>query len=267
MKPQKTNKKTTEEQTANFPIDESIKNLNFETISTQIKKDISDIQNQYPNIQKIQEIQENHLIDQKLEQLKKYSQELIKWNKVYNLSALQNLPEIYILHILDCIIPFYELQNIIKKHQKEELELKTSKKILDVGSGAGLPGLIWAILDHELEITSIDAVQKKIAFQENISQQLNLVKFKALHQRVETFSEQFSFITARAYADIEKLLDDTKNLRDTSEPHHGYFLLKGQITDDIVKAQTKYPAMQVQEISIPYLEAKRHLVYLPFCNI
>jgi 16S rRNA (guanine527-N7)-methyltransferase len=204
------------------------------------------------------------------QKLQKYVALLIKWNDVYNLSALKSINDIYILHILDCLAPLHAIQNILTNYAKKldiiDVNLLEPVKCLDVGSGAGLPALIWAIMLQEKnwEITSIDAVQKKIAFQQQVCLELAIENANPCHQRIENFTGGFNFITARAYSSIEKLFNDTVHLRQLTSPLNGYFLLKGQLNNEILEAKNQYPSMLIERLDIPYLHAERHLLYIPF---
>jgi 16S rRNA (guanine527-N7)-methyltransferase len=207
--------------------------------------------------------------------LQKYAELLNKWNDVYNLSALKSANDIYVLHLLDCLSAFKGVTDIL---QSINASMPQQIKCLDVGSGAGLPGLIWAILmqeksantdyssHHDWQFTNIDAVQKKIAFQQQVCLDLGLKNAQPQHQRIEKLEGAFDFITARAYSNIEKLLSDTLHLRDYRSPHNGYFLLKGQLNEELLSISKKYPSSIIKKLDVPYLIAERHLIYIPFSD-
>lgn len=123
-----------------------------------------------------------------------YMHELQRWGKAINLTAIKKPDEIIIKHFVDSmsIVPL----------------LKTGEKILDVGSGAGMPGLVIAILRDDLHVTSIDAVDKKARFQRHIARLLGLANVEVLHGRVEQLAEDvgadFDCVTSRAFSDLTR---------------------------------------------------------------
>lgn len=123
-------------------------------------------------------------------------QELLRWNKKINLTAITGRDEMTVKHLIDSLhlLP----------------ELKTGENILDVGSGAGFPALVVAIARPDCLVTSIDAVGKKISFQKHISRLLKLTNLMALHGRVETLaagrSAEFSLVTSRAFSSLSQFL-------------------------------------------------------------
>lgn len=123
-------------------------------------------------------------------------QELLRWNKKINLTAITGRDEMTVKHLIDSLhlLP----------------ELKAGENILDVGSGAGFPALVVAIARPDCLVTSIDAVGKKISFQKHISRLLKLTNLMALHGRVETLaagrSAEFSLVTSRAFSSLSQFL-------------------------------------------------------------
>lgn len=131
------------------------------------------------------------LDDQAVERLRQYMDELLRWNRSLNLTAITLPDEIVIKHFVDAmsIVPL----------------LAPGERLLDVGSGAGLPGLVVAILRDDQPITSLDAIDKKIRFQRHVCRLLGLTQVEALHGRVEGLAEkragQFDLVTSRAFRD------------------------------------------------------------------
>lgn len=121
-------------------------------------------------------------------------QELLRWNKKINLTAITGRDEMTVKHLIDSLhlLP----------------ELKARENILDIGSGAGFPALVLAIARPDCLVTSIDAVGKKISFQKHISRLLKLTNLIALHGRVETLSAErsaeFSLVTSRAFSSLSQ---------------------------------------------------------------
>ena len=131
------------------------------------------------------------LSDQAMGRLEQYMAELLRWNRSINLTAITQPDEIVIKHFVDAmsIMPL----------------LKPNEHLLDVGSGAGLPGLVVAMLRGDQPITSVDAVDKKVRFQRHICRLLGLAQVEAVHERVERLAEsrpgQFDLVTSRAFRD------------------------------------------------------------------
>ena len=129
-----------------------------------------------------------------LNSLLEYLELILKWNKVYNLTAIDNPFEGVKKHLLDSL----SILSFVKKG-----------KILDVGSGAGLPGIVIALMRNDAEVTSIDSVGKKCRFMEYAKINLNLENFNVVNDRVEMYktNDCFNQIVSRAFASFE----DTKN--------------------------------------------------------
>lgn len=131
------------------------------------------------------------LSGQAVGRLEQYMGELLRWNRSINLTAITQPDEIIAKHFVDSmsIVPL----------------LRPHEHLLDVGSGAGLPGLVVAMLRDDLPITSVDAVDKKVRFQRHICRLLTLDQVEAIHQRVERLAEQrpgqFDLVSSRAFRD------------------------------------------------------------------
>lgn len=141
------------------------------------------------------------LTEKQVEQFYQYMVLLLEWNEKMNLTAITEPIEIIIKHFVDC-------STIIK-------EIKENKKIVDIGTGAGFPGIPIKILIPEIEITLVDSLQKRINFLENVIQELGLTKINLIHSRVEDlahdkrYREQFDIIVSRAVAPLNVLLEYT----------------------------------------------------------
>lgn len=185
-----------------------------------------------------------------VDQLVQFGSLLLRWNKVYNLTAIRNEYDVLTHHLLDSatLVPFVE-------KMKPE-----AKKVLDVGSGGGLPAIPLAILRPDLSVTAVDAVAKKTAFLTQAGIELGLKNFKAVHARVEKMNGSYDIISSRAFASLEDFTDWTQALL----ADDGYWLaMKGNIPNDELKSLEK--AVKVQEIfplHVPDLEEERHLVVM-----
>ena len=185
-----------------------------------------------------------------VDQLVQFGSLLLRWNKVYNLTAIRNEYDVLTHHLLDSatLVPFVEKMN------------PEAKKVLDVGSGGGLPAIPLAILRPDLSVTAVDAVAKKTAFLTQAGIELGLKNFKAVHARVEKMNGSYDIISSRAFASLEDFTDWTQALL----AEDGYWLaMKGNIPNDELKSLEK--AVKVQEIfplHVPDLEEERHLVVM-----
>ena len=175
---------------------------------------------------------------------------LEKWNKVHNLTAVRDAGEMVTLHLLDslAVLPYIH-----------------AKSLLDVGSGAGLPGVVLAICLPDLQVSTIDSVQKKTSFMRQVKAELQLNNLQVISGRVEQFKSdaKFDVIISRAFSDLCLFVKLTRHLLST----RGQWLaMKGVYPAselDALKLKTGLVPDAVQELYVPNLGAKRHLVILP----
>lgn len=133
------------------------------------------------------------------QQLLDYLNLIIKWNKVYNLTAIKSLEDGINKHLLDSLSILPHINN---------------KNLLDIGSGAGLPGIAIAIMRPNLNVSVLDSVGKKCRFMQFVKTHLRLDNLVVINARVQDFNNQncFAQITSRAFATIEKTLFLSKHL-------------------------------------------------------
>ncbi len=171
-----------------------------------------------------------------------YKDLLIKWNKVFNLISVKATEEIVTHHFLDClaVVPYIE-----------------GKNILDVGSGAGMPGIIIGLCYPEKKITLVDSVGKKTAFLKQTCAELKLSNITVINKRIEdvTTNKLFDSIIARAFSDMQMLIDLTKHLIENKGTWYG--MKSKKINEEEIN--TKY-ALEKKIILVPYLNAERYLV-------
>jgi len=206
------------------------------------------------------EISEEELI-----KIESYIKLLQKWNKVHNLISCADLDEIIDKHIIDSlsIMPF--IKNYLEKNsQKNNL----AKNILDVGSGAGLPGIILAILLPDVPVTMIDSNIKKIAFIHQAITELKLKNAKAINERVEflekkqDFQNNFSIIVSRAFSSIVNFIELTKGLLN---PNGCWAAMKGKYPTEELNDLSEFKNISLEEaikINVKSLNAERHLIIL-----
>ena len=182
-------------------------------------------------------------------QLFKYGQLIQKWNRVYNLTAIRNNRELITHHLLDSLAVLPEISF--------SLQAKTGPRILDVGAGAGLPGLVLAIAQPNWHVTLIDTVQKKAAFMQQAIASLGLKNAQAIHGRVEDYqpSEQLDLICSRAFSSISNFIA----LSHHALAEDGQFAaLKGRAeADSDIPAGWRIDALH--PIEVPFLDEARHL--------
>ena len=171
-----------------------------------------------------------------------YKDLLIKWNKVFNLISVKGVDEIVTHHFLDClaVVPFIE-----------------GKNILDVGSGAGLPGIIIGLCYPEKNITLVDSVGKKTAFLKQTCAELNLTNIKVIHNRVEKMiiDKLFDSIITRAFAEMQILIDLTSHLIEKKGSWYG--MKSKKISEEEI---SKNYVAERKVILVPFLDAERYLV-------
>ena len=137
--------------------------------------------------------------DKKLEQLEKYYELLIEYNKVMNLTGITEKEDVYLKH-------FYDSLTIYKI-----IDLNNEKSLCDLGSGAGFPGIVLKIFYPNLNIVLVDSLNKRINFLNKVIEELVLKNIVAIHSRIEDYSkennEKFDVVTARAVAPLNILLE------------------------------------------------------------
>lgn len=182
-------------------------------------------------------------------QLFKYGQLIQKWNRVYNLTAIRENRELITHHLLDSLAVLPEIACA--------LQATLNPRVLDVGAGAGLPGLVLAIARPNWQITLIDTVQKKAAFMQQAIASLGLKNAHAVHGRVEEYQPgvPFDLICSRAFSSIDNFIALSQHLL----AEGGQFAaLKGRVeVDSEVPAGWRIDALH--PIQVPFLDEARHL--------
>ena len=173
---------------------------------------------------------------------------LAKWNRTYNLTAVRDEMEMVTHHLLDSLA--------ILPH------LGAARGLADVGSGAGLPGLVLAIARPDLEVVSVEASQKKAAFQQQAKIELGLANVSVHCGRVESMepSMQFDAVTSRAFSSLVEFV----RLTDRLVGREGRLLaMKGVVpADEIAALPAGWRAAAVHRLVVPGLAAQRHLIVL-----
>ena len=138
-------------------------------------------------------------------QLLAYLDLIAKWTRVYNLTAVRDAHEMLTHHLLDSLAVVLPLRRALSEMAAfpEGLGARTSFRLLDVGAGAGLPGVVIAITCPEVAVTCVDTVAKKAAFVQQVAASLTLPNLKGLHARVETLTEPYDVVCSRAFASLK----------------------------------------------------------------
>ncbi|WPE18101.1 16S rRNA (guanine(527)-N(7))-methyltransferase RsmG [Candidatus Thioglobus autotrophicus] len=182
-----------------------------------------------------------NLEDQQVSSLLAYLELIVKWNKTYNLSAIRHLEDGVKKHLLDSlsVIPYIK-----------------QEPLLDVGAGAGLPGIVISIMRPDLNVSVLDSVGKKCRFMQFAKTQLGLKNLTVVNQRVEDYQPEqcFGQITSRAFAEVEKTLSLTKHL--LCDNGH-YLLMKG---DHFADEALEGFSLKVHKIRVPYVSDQRYFL-------
>ncbi len=194
------------------------------------------------------------LAQAQFEGLLDYLELLQKWSSTYNLTAVRSPADMLTLHLLDSLAVVGPLRRHFAVHPLERVRL------LDVGSGAGLPGAVLAACCPEYSVVCVDAVAKKAAFVQQVAMGLKLPNLRALHARVEDLTENFDVVVSRAFAS----LDQFTHLSDCALAPHGIWLaMKGVRPEAELSAlAANIRVFHVEPLAVPYLEAQRCLVWM-----
>ena len=196
------------------------------------------------------------LNDTQIAQLLGYHALIQKWNKVYNLTAIRDPAEMLTHHLLDSLAIVAPLNRHNAKQTPD-----TTIKMLDVGAGAGLPGVVVAICCPQIHVTCVDAVAKKMAFVQQVATELKLSNLKALHARVETLTDKYDVITSRAFA---TLLDFVTGSKAAMKPDTGIWLaMKAKDTAlEVAELPSDVAVFHVEQLTVPGLNADRCIVWM-----
>ncbi len=199
------------------------------------------------------------ITDDEIRAIELYVAELRKWNRKVNLTAITGEREIATKHIIDALFLAEQVTG--------------AKKLLDIGSGAGIPAIPFKIVKPEVSVVSVDAVGKKINFQRHVARLLKLVNFEALHARVEsmhaTHAANFDVITSRAFSDLEKFAELAAPLLTAD----GYMIaMKGpavaeEMSDEMTRLQAAgFEICARHSYNLPFNSGKRCLVVIKPCK-
>ena len=192
---------------------------------------------------------------QQIDQLLAYQALIGKWTQVYNLTSVRDPDEMLTHHLLDSLAAIPALQRHL-----QEAGLQARGRLLDVGSGAGLPGVIIAICCPAIVVTCVDSVAKKAAFIKQAALALKLDNLLGLHTRVEDLSQTFDVICSRAFASLP---DFTRISMRSLAPDAVWMAMKGRYpTDELADLPADVEMFHVEQLHVPELQAERCIIWL-----
>lgn len=195
------------------------------------------------------------LSDHQVGQLLDYLDLIAKWTRVYNLTAVRDPAEMMTHHLLDSLAAIAPLRRHL-----QQAGLAQGARLLDVGSGAGLPGVVIAVCCPAVAVTCVDTVAKKAAFIKQAALALKLPNLTGLHARVETITQPFDLICSRAFA---SLADFTQWSAEALAPHGVWMAMKGKHpADEIAALPATVEVFHVEQLAVPGLAAERCMLWL-----
>lgn len=194
------------------------------------------------------------ITDQQLNQLEKYYELLIEWNKKINLTNITEKDQVYLKH-------FYDSLTISKV-----IDLNNIETLCDIGTGAGFPGLVLKIIYPNLKITLVDSLNKRIEFLKLVIKELNLKNIEVYHERAEKFAkeniEKYDVVTARAVAHLSILLEYSIPMVKVNK----YFIaMKANIDEELEESNNALKVLdskiiQIEKFLLPIEESNRAII-------
>jgi len=189
-----------------------------------------------------------------LEQLNRYYELIVEYNKVMNLTGITEKDQVYLKH-------FYDSLTIAKV-----IDLNKEENLCDIGTGAGFPGIVLKIIFPNLKITLIDSLNKRIEFLKIVIKELNLENIEAIHTRAEEYAkeniEKFDVVTSRAVAPLNILLELSIPLLKINK----YFIsYKGNISREIIESENALKQLdskidKIEEFELPKENSTRTII-------
>jgi len=209
---------------------------------------------------------------QQVDLLLAYMGWLQKWNKVYNLTSLRDPTEMLSHHLIDSLSAVAPLQRHLATLPGASATSNATPdttpdatpaqpvRVLDVGSGGGLPGVVLAICLPHVSVTCVDTVNKKAAFIQQVAAALRLPNLKGLHARVETIQGGFDVVTSRAFASLR---DFTTWSRGALVPGGVWMAMKGKHpAQELTELTSEVDVFHVEPLHVPGLDAERCMIWM-----
>lgn len=194
------------------------------------------------------------LNEEKMNQLERYYELLVEYNKVMNLTGITEHDQVYLKH-------FYDSATLVKI-----IDFNNVETLCDVGSGAGFPGIVLKILYPHLDVVLLDSLEKRVRFLNTVIKELGLTKIEAIHERAEDYGknnrEKFDVVTARAVAQLPVLLEYCVPLVSVGK----FFIpMKGNIEEELENSKNAMNVLKVEikskvDFVLPKEESKRTLI-------
>ena len=177
---------------------------------------------------------------------------LVRWNTTYNLTAVRDPDDMLTQHLVDCLAVLSPMQRMLGEARR---------RVLDVGSGGGLPGVVLAMLRPDDAVVCVDAVGKKAAFVRQVGLELRLPNLQVEHARVERLDMPgFNVIVSRAFATLRDFTVMTKHL---VAPGGTWMAMKGKRPDkEMAEMPADVAVFHVEQLAVPGLSAERCVVWM-----
>jgi len=191
------------------------------------------------------------LSDAQFDQLLAYLELIGKWTKVYNLTAVRDPAEMLSHHLLDSLAVIGPL-----RRQTGNRPIR----LLDVGSGAGLPGVVIAICCPDVQVDCVDTVAKKAAFIQQVAASLKLPRLRGLHNRVENLDHPYDVVSSRAFASLADFVTWSAG----ALAEQGVWMaMKGKLPEaEMAALPATATVFHVEQLQVPGLGAERHIIWL-----
>ena len=182
-----------------------------------------------------------------------------KWTKVYNLTAVRDPDEMLTHHLLDSLAVIVPLQKQLAVLVGQGV-VGDKPRLLDVGSGAGLPGIVIAICCPHITVHCVDTVAKKAAFIQQVAVTLKLPNLRGIHARVESLTEPYDVVSSRAFA---SLVDFTTWSEKALAGHGIWMGMKGKHpAEEMAALPASMDVFHVEQLDVPGLDAERCIVWM-----
>ena len=182
-----------------------------------------------------------------------------KWTRVYNLTAVRDPDEMLTHHLLDSLAVIVPLQKQLAVLAGQGV-VGDKPRLLDVGSGAGLPGIVIAICCPHITVHCVDTVAKTAAFIQQVAVTLKLPNLRGIHARVESLTEPYDVVSSRAFA---SLLDFTTWSEKALAGQGVWMGMKGKHpAEEMAALPSSVEAFHVEQLSVPGLDAERCIVWM-----
>jgi len=184
-----------------------------------------------------------------------YLATLGRWNTMHNLTAVRTAEGMWTQHLADCLAVVRPVEMQLARSRW------TGRRVLDVGSGGGLPGVVLAVCLPDVQVTCVDAVGKKAAFVRQVAGELRLPNLHSLHARVESLKEPpFDMVVCRAFSDLAGFASLTRPLLASTGL---WMAMKGQLPHaEIAQLPADVDVFHVEQLVVPGMDAQRCLVWM-----